>query len=174
MIAFKDLPVVQQFQDKDKDKILSYIELVYSPESTLSQIDNLEARKAEAMKQTGLEDPTIPILKNDPVNILIHTYLGPYLNDDKYYNYMANKQLFWQMQELLMKPLEMEDTDEEVLLKRIKLKSELSEHTDKLLGRMQRQASELWGADAEKDMASDQNRKVVMMKSPEQRIRKTS
>src|ERR1700748_3361192 len=136
MSKFSDLDVCQRFNHKDKNKLLFYIDLLYSKESTLNSIQNLSERKREACKQAKinpLDQEVISImdLKHDEVNKLIFAYLSVYQSSNSYHKLCSDQQLFWDIQRVLMSPVGTEDED--TLMAKYKKRGELSSTSDELL-----------------------------------------
>lgn len=173
MKRFEDDPVVQQFQDKDKDKILNYIRLAYDKDSALNVIENLSEKKSKAMEMSGIDRQEITSMQNEDVNELIFTYLGVYSNDNNYHNLISNQHLYWQMQEIMMSPLDVK-SDPDVMLKCIILKDTISEKSGKLLARINKQKKEIWKTEDVEVIADNMIRKTVAIKSAEQRLKKSA
>lgn len=171
MKRFEDFPIVKEFVDKDKSKIIKYVELVYAKTSELVSMEDLDERKKKAMEMTGITDNTIPEMENKSVNELIFTYLSFYQNSNLYHNFLANQYLFWQQQNMLMTPIQIVD-DADLMMKRILLKDTLSEKSGKLLVRINKQREELYPGKQEREVAEIIIRKEAVIRSPEQRLKK--
>jgi len=169
MNKFSDLQVVREYQHKDKSKLIKYIEILYSKTSELNKIDNLTERKKEACKRSGIaydEDADYITLKKDStISHLIYCYLSYFCHSNKHHSLMANQQLFWRMQRVIMEFIDGGNLDEAI---------KMSEKSEALLSRIQRQLSELYGSSDLIEMAETEMRKGIIMRSPEERVRKTA
>ncbi len=167
MNKFSELPVVREYSHKDKSKLIKYIEIMYSKTSELNKIDNLTDRKKEACKRSGLmydeAADYITLKKDSPVANLVFQYLSYFCHSNKFHNLVANQQLFWRMQTIMM-------TNDEDLDQSIKM----SKESEALLSRIQRQLSELYGANELVELAEMEIRKEVVMRSPESRVQKSA
>lgn len=167
MNKFSELPVVREYQHKDKSKLIKYIEILYSKTSELNKVDDLSDRKKEACKRSGLtydeEADYITLKKDSPVAHLIYCYLSYFCHSNKFHNLVANQQLFWRMQNIMM-------TNDEDLDQALKM----SKESEALLSRIQRQLSELYGSNDMIELAEMEIRKEVVMRSPEDRVKKSA
>lgn len=167
MKKFSDLPVVQEYKSKDKAALLKFIVAMYSKESDLNKIDDLTDRKKEACRRSGLtyfpEADYITLKKDSDVSHLIYCYLSYFIHNNKHHNLMANQQLFWRMQRSMMEHTEEGDLDEAI---------KMSEKSEQLLSRIQRQLSEIYGSIDAIDMAEMEIRREFSIKSPEERVKK--
>lgn len=146
---------------KEKDSQQSYIELVYSADSELNKIENLQERKLIACKKSGLDPEnefvkTMMEMTNSKSNILIINYLNK--NNDNYYvKLMSDQQLFYNLQRMILDP---EKIDIDQWLK-------ISEKTEELVERIERYKKKIYKHDQVIEVAN----KVIRMKTPEQRLR---
>lgn len=171
MAKFSDLDICQRFVNKDKAKIISYIELLYSKESTINSIQNLSERKREACKLSKLnpvdqEVISIMDLKHEEVNKLIFAYLSVYQSSNSYHKLCSDQQLFWDIQRILMSPAGTEDED--TLMAKYKKRGELSSTSDELLKRINRLYSEIYTQEDAIDLAVTNIRQMLR---PEDRIK---
>lgn len=156
-----------------KENIEKYIELMYSEESPLNKIENLENRKKSAAEQSGLDhdnDSHIKImsLKDEIVNIKIFDFINKN-NSNRYIQLISDQQLFWDIQIRKMQPLaEGKDIDEDMILKNINLKTTISRTADELRERIEKMYTLIYKNEETKDMAEKQ----VRLMSPEQRLKK--
>lgn len=107
--SFKTFKIFQDYSHPQKDKILKYIELLYSVGSELNKIDSLQDRKLTAAKQAGLkadEMQTIFEEKDEAFAELRHHYMSFYQYHNKYANLMVFQHMLWAAQQEAMKPVE--------------------------------------------------------------------
>lgn len=163
MKKFSELPFVNEFQSKDKKNILKYVEAMYDKDSKLNHIENLDERKQEACRVSGLnfEDhpDLINLTKDSPEATLVFMFLSYFQNNNKYHNLQANIQLFWRMQKEMMEA----GDDMEKAVK-------WSKETEQLLNRIDRQMSEIYGSNDVVNIANHEIRKEIFMRTPESRI----
>jgi hypothetical protein len=169
---FKDTDICKKFTHKDKSKIIHYIELVYSRNSELNNIDSVEDRRIEACRQAGLNPDHVQDIimqKNDQVNDLIFHYLGYFQNSNEMHQLMAEQQLFWDIQREMMKPVE-EDKKEEQYDWKLKMMVKSSD----LLNRIKSRKNELFNPkDIGEDTVDIIETKIRILK-PEERIKSRS
>ena len=165
MNKFSELPIVQEYQHKDKSKLIKYIEILYSKSSELNKIDNLNDRKREACKRSGLVYDEgadyITLKKDSKMAHLVYCYLSYFCQSNKFHNLIANQQLFWRMQNIMM--ADDQDLDEAI---------KMSEKSEQLLSRIHRQLSEIFGSSDIIEIAEMEVRKEFTMRSPEDRVKK--
>lgn len=156
------------------DKIKAYIRLMYSKDSELNAISLLEERKKKACEKSGLEydkSQHIIHLQDEPTNKAIFEFLNSE-NPNEFIKLMADQQLFWEMQQIQMEPLDRgtgkTKIDDETALKNMNLKTTISAKSEELLQRIKKMYDHIYKGDAEKDMAAE----VIRMKRPEERIKK--
>jgi hypothetical protein len=161
---FLDHPDVKALKHKDKQKILSFIKLLYTKDAPINNIDNLRERQIYAANQCKL-DPTDPQIiqifnyENEEITLLINLYLGKIQNSNEYDQYQSNQWLFWNLQDKMRQPLQ--DNDEY-----IKKMNNYSTWSQQLAERMDKQKSIIWGKDPETQSAGA---KIIRM-TYEQRI----
>jgi hypothetical protein len=166
---FSDFDVCKAFKHKDKALLLKYIELVYSKESQLNSIQNLNERKVEACVKAGL-DPAdaqmiaIMDMKDPEMNNLIFHFQSYFQSSIDHQQYMTDLQTFLDLQKVLMTPISFTDEDVEAKYKK---RDSLLAISDNLRQRINRLRAELYSVDT-KDMA---DLKVRQLLSPEQRIK---
>lgn len=156
------------------DKIKQYIKLMYSKDSELNSIPLLEDRKRRACELSGLEwekSQDIVHLKNDKTNEAIFAFLNSE-NPNEYVKLVADQQLFWEMQQIQMEPLDRgtgkNAIDDETILKNMNLKTTMSLKSEEVLERINKLMAKVYRTDEEQEMAS----KIIRMKRPEERIKK--
>lgn len=167
-----------------QEKLMKYIELVYSKESPLNKHQSIMDRKLHAIEEVGWnssdkEVDDIVRLKNKEVNKKIFDYLKE-SSSNKFALLISNQEFFWELQQRLMKPLASSynsgdkssdvEVDDESMLKSINLKNTISEKSDALLERIEKQYREVFLEKDEIDMAA----KEIKMSKPEDRIKRRS
>jgi hypothetical protein len=105
--SFRESDICKNFAHKDKAKIFSYIEALYSEKSPLNQIDNLDERKLEACQVAKLnpEDEdvkAIMAIKHKEVLELIFYYIEVCQNNNTYYSLITRQQLYSNIQREIM------------------------------------------------------------------------
>lgn len=166
---FSDTEIAKSLERKDRNKILTYIELMYDQKSELNKIPDLKERKDTAMSMAKLnphddEMKEIMDIKNDQVNELIFYYLSFHQNNIRYQKYCSDLQFLWYMMAEMMKPI-----DEKIEIeKQIKTRALMSLECDNLIARLEHAKSDIWGTDDVKAMAEH---KVKAMLSPEKRLK---
>lgn len=170
-MKFIDFDVCKDFINKDKTKIIRYIELVYNKESILNGIQNLKERKNEACRQAKLDlgdssTKKIMNLRNEEVNTLIFHYLSIFQNSNSFHQLCTDQQLFWSIQQILMKPIQTDDEDE--IIEKYKKRGALSESADQIKMRINRLYSEIFFSEDFKEIALTQ---VRQMNRPEQIVK---
>lgn len=148
-----------------KEDIEKYIELMYSQKSTLNKIEDLSERKIQAATKAKLnpEDPEIKNimeLKNEKVRVKIINYLNKN-NSNLFVKLISDQQLFWNMQQRLMKPLEDEDDTSKLMA--------ISEKSEELVERIEKNYQKLYG----QPELVEEAKNVIRMISPEQRLKET-
>lgn len=150
----------KSFTHPEKEAVLKYIPLIYSKDSKLQKIENLEERKKQAAKQAGLEDLTILELKNKEVNKLIIDYLSEEFNL-KFTLLITKLELLWTLIKKLREPME----DGEIA-DQVKLKGVLDEMCDRLEASCTKLIAEIYTSEM-KDTAMEV---VKMSLRPEERL----
>lgn len=146
-----------------RDEIKKYVELMYSQKSPLNKIEDLSERKIQAAVKAKLnpEDPDVKNmmeLKNEKVRIEIINFLNKN-NSNLFVKLISDQQLFWNMQEKLMKPLDDDDDAAKLMV--------ISEKSEELVDRIEKNYQKLYG----QPELADEARKVIRMISPEQRLK---
>lgn len=148
---------------KDKSKIENYIQLVYSKETELIGILDLNDRKLKACSLVGL-DPEQPASKeimalaNEDIRLKVFDYLKS-SSPLNYIQYISDVQLFWEIQARKMRPLA-DTPDDELALKNLNLKTTMSAKSEELLDRINKLAKEIFQGTEEMKMAEDKIRKL--------------
>lgn len=170
---FKDSAAYRDFSHKSKEKILKYIEAMYTQDSQLNQIMDLEQRKKSACEKAGLNPndkwvQDMMALKstdaNEKINELIFRFITTQ-NSNRYIALISNQQLFWKMQHKLM--VDYNDDDE---LKDLDMQTKLSEKSDQLLDRIEEQMKKIFVDKAEIEMAE---LKIRSMLPAESRVKRS-
>lgn len=146
-----------------KQEIERYIELMYNQKSSLNSIEDLAERKIQAAVKAKLDpnDPeTIKImeLRNEKVRVDIINYLNKN-NANAFVKLMSDQQLFWNLQQKLIKPL---DDDDDIG----KLMS-ISEKSEELVSRIEAGYNKLYG----QPELIEEAKKVIRMVTPEMRLK---
>lgn len=147
-----------------KDSIERFISLMYSKDSKLNTIDDLNERKmkAAAMADMDPNDSTIQSkvfnFKDERIRIMIVNFLNKE-NPNAFIKLISDQQLFWNLQSQLM--IEIDDkTDTDRLLK-------ISEQSEKLLERIDRMKQKVY---QEKEIIQEAETKIRAL-SPEMRLK---
>jgi predicted transcriptional regulator with HTH domain len=170
-MQFRESEIVRDFNHPDKEKILKYIETMYSEKSDVNEITDLEARKKESCRRAGIDPEselgqTLIYLKDDSVGDLIFDFLSGH-NSAKYSQLCADQQLLWEMQRELLKPIDGDNLDDR--LKAVEYKDKISVRCNGLLSRINKGYSEVYKYEDEIRMAV---RTIHDMLSYEQRLKK--
>ncbi len=171
-MKFSDFEACKNFVNKDKNKIIRYIEILYSKDSPLNSIQNLLERKREACKQAKLnpvdqESINIMDMKNKDVNNLVFTYLSLYQNNNLFTQLCQDQQLVWNIQQLLLSVPDISDEDK--LGDIYKKRSALSDTSDGIIKRINRLYGEIYSSDEETTEMAVAH--VTQMLRPEARIK---
>jgi len=158
MVKFSDSEICKSFVHKEKAKVIKYIEAMYNKNSKLNNIQNLKDRKLEACKESKLNPKdvdTIDVMemKNEDVRKLVMYYLSIFQNSNQFHQLITDQQLFWSIQEIIVKPIE--DVDEDSIMEKYKKRTALSETADNLAKRINRLYSEIYATDELKDEAKE-------------------
>lgn len=151
-----------------KDTIDKYIELVYSEDSPLNNMEDIMARKKEAAKRAGVEDKLIKDLielKDDRSRKRIFDYLSK-TQSNIFITLISDQELFWEMQFRKMTPLK-EEEDDDKMMKNINLKTTISVKANELMERIDALYRRIYKHEPEMKMAQKQ----IRMLTPEQRIK---
>lgn len=153
---------------KDSTKVAKYIELVYSEESELNAIADIEERKKKACEKVGLDYDAAHVqdivnIRNDEVNDLIYERLTQ--NSLEYILWVSDTQLFLNIQKDQMKPID--DQDADTKLKDIELRAKISVHSSQLLERINERGRRLFKGSKEEEMAQQKVRYI----KPEERLK---
>jgi hypothetical protein len=161
-------------------QLKKYISLVYSQDSELRKIENLMDRKKAALDKIGIPDSheiqDIIRLKDNNTRQTILTFIREN-NSNKCALLDSREQLFWELQDRLMKPLTSSykngdnniDIDDESMLKAVNLKTTISDKAEALLEGIDRLKRQIYLGEDEIE-ASD----VIKFTSPEQRLKTKS
>lgn len=166
--SFKESPICQKFKHKNKDKIMAFLDLMFSQKSELNHIQNFGERIAEAcgrakLSQDDQDVQDIIQMKNEEVNDLIFAYRISQ-NTNQYNQLLSEQILLWNIQKILSKPLD----DAKDVEKEIKSRSSMSEDADRLIERIERRYDVIWNFNEVKGMATG---RVVSIISLEQRLK---
>lgn len=169
-MEFRENDVVKDFKHKDKEKIIHYIELLYSEKSELNQINDLTERKKSACRKANITDvklaESLMNLSDDPLTALIFHYLSSQ-NSNKYTQLCADQQTLWEMQQEILKPIDGDSKDER--LKAVEYKDKVSIRCHDLLRRINQSYSDIYKEEEEIAAAV---RTIHSMVSYEQRLKK--
>jgi hypothetical protein len=161
-------------------QLKKYIELVYAQDSELRKIENLMDRKIAALMKMAIPDSdeiqAIIYLKDNNARQSILKFIREN-NSNKCALLDSREQLFWELQERLMKPLTSSykngdnnvDIDDESMLKAVNLKTTISDKAEALLEGIDRLKRQIYIGDDEIE-ASD----IIKFTSPEQRLKTKS
>ena len=150
-----------------KDSIEQYIKLMYSKDSKLNSIDDLNERKIRAATAAGMDANDQSVvnkffhLKDIKLRETIINFLNRE-NPNAFVKLVSDQQLFWGLQAQLMKPID-EESDTDRLLK-------ISEQSEKLLERIDRMKQKVY----QEPTLVEEAEKVVRMLSPEMRLKESS
>jgi hypothetical protein len=171
MQKFSDFDICKEFKHKDKNKIIKYIEVMYSKDSQLNEIQNLQDRKIKACKLAKLDPDTkyvkeIMRLENEEVRNIIVSYLSFYQNNNEFVQLIVDQQLLWGIHEALLSPPSIDaNTDFSEIYKKRGAMSTLS---DEITRRVNRAYTSLYATEEIKEAA---HQMVSQMKRPEQRVK---
>jgi hypothetical protein len=101
MKTFKNHKAFQSYNHPQKDKVLKYLEAMYSVGSDLNKIDNLQDRKNTAASKAGLkldDMTTIFEEKDEAFKNLRHIFLSEFQFNNKYTNLTTFQQMLWNIQ----------------------------------------------------------------------------
>jgi len=162
MVDYKDVDEFSNFKRKDKNKILKYIELCFSKDSPLNQIQNFRSRQIKAAQKSRLSTTDENVIKimnfdDEQVNVLINTYVGKLQNSNFYDSLVSNQFLFWSIQEEMRKPLDSAKINE---------RAALSKHSEVIEKRITDLTHKIYGYDE----VAEAGAKVIRM-SYEQRLK---
>lgn len=144
---------------------------MYSQESPLNNIQNLQERKAEACKKAKLspaDDSVIDIMemRNEETNELIFHYLSFYQNSNSFHQLCTDQQMFWNIQQALNKPVNCDDEDS--IIAKYEKRTKLSEASDALKRRINALYGEIYKTKEVQDIAVTVVRQML---TPEQRLK---
>lgn len=170
-MQFRESEIVRDFNHPDKEKILKYIETMYSEKSDINEITDLGARKKESCRRAGIDSEselgqTLIYLEDDLINDLIFHFLSGQ-NSSRYSQLCADQQLLWEMQREILKPIDGDDLD--ARLKAVEYKDKISVRCNSLLARINQGYSEVYKHEDETQVAV---RTIHDMLSYEQRLKK--
>jgi hypothetical protein len=172
MKEFSGTEVAKRFKHKDKKNLLAYLSAMYSKKSPLNKVTDLAERKKIACTKSGLnpDDPEVQEimdLKHEGFNELLFHFLGVFQDSNRFNKLCSDQQLYWRMLEMVRKPLP-DDLDEEDEIKRMKLRSSLSEEASALASRIEHAYSDIFGTD---DVIQNAEMKVRKFITPEARLK---
>ena len=169
--SLKDTLAWQKFKHKSKESIGTYLELMYKQKSSLNKIQNLEERKLEACAKAKLDPKDADVvsimeMKHEEVNEVIQQYLVSQ-NSNRFHLLCSSQQLFWNMQRVLNKPLDI-TMDEDELEKKMKSRTAMEKEAETLMTRIDNLYSEVFATDDVVENAQNNVRKMISL---EQRLR---
>ncbi len=168
-------------EDKISKNIAQYIRLVYSENSELNSIADLEERKKKACDKAKLDYKSESVqkiihIKDKQVNDMIFEHCEKTCTNEMYL-LLADQHLFWEQMQILMEPLKKiaedgntEAVDDEVMLKRTNLKDAISQKCEKLLERINSRRLLIFKGEQESKMADER----IRITRPEDRLKKKS
>lgn len=101
MKTFKQHRAFVEYSHPQKDKILKYVEFMYSVNSELNGIANLQERKETALKQAGLKIEDMKNIleeKDEAFKSLRHKFLSEFQFHNDYQNLITFQQMLWNVQ----------------------------------------------------------------------------
>lgn len=136
---------------------------MYSKDSALNKIEDLNERKIKAAVKAGLDPETPEIkymmeLKEERVRVEIVNFLNRN-NPNDYIKLISDQQLFWSLQARLVKALD-DDDNLDLLLK-------ISERSEELIERIKKFKQRVY----EEPALIEEAEKIIRMVSPEQRLK---
>jgi hypothetical protein len=173
--SFKDFDVWKNFKRKDKEKLLRFIEGVYSVDSDLNSIEDFGVRVNTAIIHAGLDPKDKEVQrvidrKDEEMEELVFHYLSYYQNSNAFQQLINDQLQFWNIQKMLAKPVQLEDEDnEDELVARYKKRGDLSELSDGLRKRINVLKAEIFKSEKTQEIAGKFIRQVLR---PEQRIKR--
>lgn len=154
--------------------VKKYIELMYTKDSELNKIQNLDERKKVACEKAGLDfekSQHIVLLTDKDVREQIFKFLEAN-SPNEYMMLVSDEQLFVDMQHMKMEPLQLKDgentVDDDRRLKNMNLKNTLSENSEKILDRINRTREKVY---KDPEIIEASKDKIRMLK-PEERLKK--
>lgn len=163
---FRNSEVVKRFSSKFKEKLLNYVEAMYSQKSDLNKIHDLDERKELACIRCGLKSSDVQRLidmEDDDFSEVIF-YYHTANSSLKFMGLCTDHQLYWRIQKTINSPIP-EGADVENVLKK---RADLSTISRDLAARIDMVHSEIF---ATKDVAEYAERAIREMLTPEKRLK---
>lgn len=171
MRTFKTHKAFEEYRHPQKDKILKYLELMYSVSSDLNKIDNLSERKITAATKAGLaigDMKTIFQEEDIAFQDLRHKYLSEYQFHNKYQNLVTYQQMLWNVQRVAMNNIV--GVEDDAIKKAIDSRDKTIDLMEKLEGIVARLFSEIYGDGKTIEIAKEQ---IKQSRGPEERLKQT-
>ncbi len=142
---FHQSEIVSNFNHKYKAKLLEFIELLYTKDSKLMAIEDLDDRRRQAAQLAGLdlgseETKDIIDLQDEKVNDLIFHFMCTQ-NSNRFNNLINAQNLLWSYQKMLSKPFPENDDEAQ---KAVSFRSKLSDECDAQTERIDRLMAEIF------------------------------
>lgn len=151
---------------RKQNEIDRYIELMYSKDSEFNKIDDLNERKERAAVKAGLdiaqpETKNMMELKNEHFRVKVVNYLQKQQPND-FIKLLADQQLFFNMQQRLMKPLDDDDDTSKLM--------QISEQSEYLIERIEKFKKKIY---LQPELIEEAEKKIRVM-TPEMRLKEQS
>jgi hypothetical protein len=167
VLKFKDLEICKNYQSKDKAKILTCLDLLLNKQSELNKIQNIDERRAEACRQSGVKSAAI--FNDLQVQDLIFHYLSYFQHSNEFHLLYNDQVLYWDLMKQMMKPVESGSEDDGY-----DQKLKISEKAGALLQRIELRFARLFNADEIGSDIVDMVETKIRMLRPEERVTKKS
>ncbi len=165
MKPFHTTQIAKNFQHKDREAIIKYVDLMCNKNSDMNSIVNLEERKKVAMAKAKWAGTTEKELQ-EMVEELIFHYLSYYQADNDFSLLLSREELYAQMLKAIREPV-VNITDEDKYMKTIKLKGDIDSLLEKLNNGIQELRIKIYGG--HKETAQEKIKKIL---TPEMRLEK--
>jgi hypothetical protein len=162
-MTLKQTDLAKEFAHPDKDRILTYVDLLFSA----SKSENFEFRQKKALEDAGLNDNADLLhWKDEKVNELVFKYMSYYIFDNRYQQWVTSQILFWNIQRECMQPLK---TDIDERAKQVTMLEKIVDLSDKLRIVIDKLQKDIFEGGIEGIAKNDLVKTVT---SPEQRVKK--
>jgi hypothetical protein len=146
-MEFKGTEVYKNFKHKFKDKIIKYIEAMYSKTSDLNKVEGFEEKHQQACLKASIsakEDIMIEIfeLRNKEVNALIDEYIINQ-HSNKYQGLLTEQRLYFYMQRMINAPYD-ENLNREEQSRELKMRDDMALRSEGVRARIDRLYSEIY------------------------------
>lgn len=148
---------------KKQTEIDRYIELMYSKDSEFNKIDDLNERKERSALKAGLdiaqpETKNLMELKNESFRVRVVNFLQKQQPND-FIKLLADQQLFFNMQQRLMRPLDDDDDTNKLM--------QISEQSEYLIDRIEKFKKKIY---FQVELIEEAEKKIRVM-TPEMRLK---